>query len=224
MYGYSVARAETENAIPRRFAERFDAGLQKIADGLSQPRGEKRLAKRHERLGRRKEQSRGAGQHYTLERVPDAEGNPATAAGSRPRAFTVGGVLATGWEAEPMGRTYRLLTDLEAVFRSLKSERGLRPVVHHQEARGDGHRCITVRAYPCVPLIRRRLREHGIDERWGTLRETLASPCRITATFQRADGRTLPVRKASRAEPDARAIYQALNLNPAPGGILKLIV
>jgi len=41
---------------------------------------------------------------------------------------------------------------------------------------------------------------------------------------QRADGRTLHVRKATRAEPDARAIYQALNLNPAPGGILKLIV
>ena len=39
---------------------------------------------------------------------------------------------------------------------------------------------------------------------------------RSTATCQRADGRTLHVRKASRAEPDARAIDQALNLNPAP--------
>jgi len=62
------------------------------------------------------------------------------------------------------------------------------------------------------------------NERWRTLRDTLASQCRVTATFQRADGRTLHVRKATRAEPDARAIYQALNLNPAPGGILKLIV
>ena len=126
--------------------------------------------------------------------------------------------------AEQMWRTYSLLTDLEAVFRSLKSELGLRPVFHHKEQRVDGHLFITVLAYQCVQLIRRRLREHGIDERWSTLRETLASQCRITATFQRVDGRTLHVRKASRAEPDARAIYQALNLNPAPGGILKLIV
>jgi transposase len=123
-----------------------------------------------------------------------------------------------------MWRTYSMLTDLEAVFRSLKSELGLRPVFHRQEQRGDGHLLITVLAYQCVQLIRRRLREHGLDERWSTLREMLASQCRVTATFQRAAGRTLHIRKATRAEPDARAIYQALNLNPAPGGIVKLIV
>ncbi len=234
LYCYSAARAEKENAITRRFAERFEAGLQKMAAGLAQPRGEKRLTKLHERLGRLKEKSRGAGQHYIIELVPDAEGKTATALhvsrqpldGSR---LTHPGVYClrsneTGWGAEQMWRTYSLLTDLEAVFRSLKSELGLRPVFHHKEQRGDGHLFITVLAYQCVQLIRRRLREHGIDERWSTLRETLASQCRITATFQRADGRTLHVRKASRAEPDARAIYQALNLNPAPGGILKLIV
>ncbi len=231
LYCYSAARAEKENAITRRFAERFEAGLQKIADGLSKPRGEKRLAKLHERLGRLKEKSRGAGQHYTIELVPDAEGKKATALnfsrqpidGSR---LTHPGVYClrsneTGWDAEQMWRTYTLLTDLEAVFRSLKSELGLRPVFHHKEQRVDGHLFITVLAYQCVQLIRRRLREQGMDERWSTLRETLASQCRVTATFQRAAGRTLHVRKATRAEPDARAIYQALNLNPAPGGILS---
>jgi transposase len=234
LYCYSAARAEKENAITRRFAERFEAGLQKIADGLSKPRGEKRLTKLYERLGRLKEKSRGAGQHYTIELVPDAEGKKATALnfsrqpldGSR---LTHPGVYClrsneTGWDAEHMWRTYSMLTDLEAVFRSLKSELGLRPVFHHKEQRVDGHLFITVLAYQCVQLIRRRLREQGMDERWSTLRDTLASQRRVTATFQRADGRTLHVRKATRAEPDARAIYQALNLNPAPGGILKLIV
>ena len=32
------------------------------------------------------------------------------------------------WDAERMWRTYSMLTDLESVFRSLKSELGLRPV------------------------------------------------------------------------------------------------
>jgi transposase len=41
-----------------------------------------------------------------------------------------------------------MLTDLEAVFRSLKSELGLRPVFHHKEERADGHLFITVLA--CV--------------------------------------------------------------------------
>jgi hypothetical protein len=117
-----------------------------------------------------------------------------------------------------------MLTDLEAVFRSLKSELGLRPVFHHQENRVDGHLFITVLAYQFVQIIRRHLQEQGIAGRWNTLREILGSQCRVTATFRRADGRILHVRKATRPEPEALAIYQALNLNPAPGGIVKMIV
>ena len=234
LYCHSPARAEKENAITRRFAERFEAGLQKIAEGLSKPRGEKRLAKLNERIGRLKEKCRGAGQHYAIELVPDATGQQAAAlrfdkqplAGSR---LTHPGVYClrsneTSWDAEQMWRTYTMLTDLEAVFRSLKSELGLRPVFHHQENRVDGHLFITVLAYQFVQIIRRRLKERGSCDRWHTLREILGSQCRVTATFRRADGRILHVRKATRAEPEALAIYQALNINPAPGGIVKMIV
>ena len=123
-----------------------------------------------------------------------------------------------------MWRTFTMLTDLEAVFRSLKSELGLRPVYHHKEHRVDGHLFISVLAYQFVQILRRRLKEHGINERWNTLREILGSQCRVTATFRRADGRTLHVRKPTRAETPALAIYRALDLNPVPGGIVKTIV
>ena len=234
LYCYSKARAEKENAMERRFAERFEAGLRKIAEGLLKPRGEKRLAKLNERMGRLKEKCRGAAQHYAIELVPDETGQKAIALrfekqpieGSR---LTHPGIYClrsneTTWDAEPLWRTYTLLTDLEAVFRSLKSELGLRPVFHHKENRVDGHLFITVLAYQFVQIIRRHLKARGIQGCWSTLRAVLASQCRITATFKRADGRTLHVRKATRAEPEALAIYQALNLNPAPGGIVKMIV
>ena len=234
LYCYSQARAEKENAITRRFAERFETGLQKIADNLSKPRGEKRLAKLNERLGRLKEKCRGAGQHYAIELIPDATGQKATALrfakqpieGTR---LTHPGVYClrsneTTWDAEQMWRTFTMLTDLEAVFRSLKSELGLRPVFHHKENRVDGHLFITVLAYQFVQIIRRQLKTRGITDRWSMLREVLGSQCRVTATFKRVDGRTLHVRKATRAEPEALAIYQALNLNSAPGGIVKMIV
>jgi hypothetical protein len=38
LYCYSPARAEKENAITQRFSERFEAGLRKLADGLTKPR------------------------------------------------------------------------------------------------------------------------------------------------------------------------------------------
>jgi len=81
---------------------------------------------------------------------------------------------------------------------------------------------LTVRAYQRVQGIRRRLREAGITDSWSRLRQTLSGPCRVTATFRRADGRTLHVRKATRAEPGQLALYRALGLDPAPGGVKKI--
>ena len=46
----------------------------------------------------------------------------------------------------------------------------------------------------------------------------------FTATFRRADGRTLHVRKATRAEAPQQAIYDALGVGSAAGGIRKSIV
>ena len=41
-----------------------------------------------------------------------------------------------------------MLTDLEAVFRSLKSELGLRPIFHQKQHRSNGHLFITVLVSP----------------------------------------------------------------------------
>jgi hypothetical protein len=85
---------------------------------------------------------------------------------------------------------------------------------------------ITVLAYQLVQLIRRRLKESDADftSSWGTLREIMRSQCRVTASFRRADGKALHIRKATRAEPEQMVIYQSLKVNPAPGGISKTIV
>ena len=235
LYCHSEQREQKEQAINQRFCDRFEAGLQKIADGLSLPRGEKRLAKLQERLGRLKEKSHGVAQHYDIELIAD----PAAAdkaidirwsqqikAGTR---LSHPGVYClrsneTHWDTEQLWRTYIMLTDLEAVFRSLKSELGLRPVYHHKEDRVDGHLFITVLAYQFVQIIRKHLQAHGIQGRWSTLRDILSVQRRVTASFRRADGRSLHVRKATRPETELAEIYQALNLNPLPGGIQKTIV
>ena len=129
----------------------------------------------------------------------------------------------TDWDAETMWRSYIMLTDLEAVFRSLKSELGLRPIFHQNERRSKGHLFITVLAYQLVQLIRRRLRAQGEHGSWPTLRSILAGQQRVTCTFRCADGDTLHVRKTTQAEPDQRAIYDLLGVDPAPGGVKKLV-
>jgi transposase len=76
-----------------------------------------------------------------------------------------------------------MLTDLEAVFRGLKSELGLRPVYHHKEQRTEGHLFITVLAYQLVQAIRRTLGAAGETMSWTRLREILSVQRRATATF-----------------------------------------
>ena len=105
-----------------------------------------------------------------------------------------------------------------------RSTLGLRPIFHQTQKRSDGHLFITVIAYQLVQTIRRRLGEQGERASWASLRRILEGQQRVTATFRRKDGRTLHVRKPTRAELRQRAIYQALGADPVPGGIRKMIV
>ena len=234
LYCYSEERAKKERGIVERFAKRFEKELALLDEGLSRPRTRKRLEHVWRRIGRLSENSRGVAQHYDIRVAADAAGEKAVAVTWTRRA--VEGSMAThpgvyclrsseaDWDEETLWRTYVTLTDLEAVFRSLKSELGLRPIYHHKSLRAEGHLFITVVAYQLVQIVRKRLRERGEHASWTTLRRVLAGQQRVTATFRRADGRALHVRKATRAEPRQRAIYAALGIDPSPGGVQKTIV
>ena len=56
------------------------------------------------------------------------------------------------------------------------------------------------------------------------LRRILEGQQRVTATIRRPDGRTLHVRTATQAEPEQRAVYDALGVDPQPGGVRKTII
>ena len=233
LHCHSAGREAKELAMSAQFCERYVSGLQKIADGLQKPRSEKRHDALLERIGRLKQKSRGASQHYTLNITTDESGKRVSALTWEKAA--VNGTLAThpgvyclrsnelDWDAEKLWRTYTMLTDLESVFRSLKSELGLRPVYHSAKHRVDGHLFITVLAYQCVQVLRVQLKQAGINDSWAQLRDTLSVQRRVTSSMRRRDGRTLHIRKSTVAEPDLQKIYQVLKLNSAPGGTKKLL-
>jgi transposase len=233
LYCRSEQRQGKEKAISARFTKRFEDGLRKIAESLTKPRGTKQRDKVLERIGRLKEKSRGIGQHYQISLTYDETGNQvASLTWKKDRVdgtqLTHPGVycLRTNeldWDEATLWRTYTMLTDLEAVFRSLKSELGLRPIYHRKEERTEGHLFITVLAYQAVQAIRCKLRGHGMSQSWSSLRKVFAGQQRITATFRQKDGRTLHVRKATVAEMELKKIYDVLGLSATPGGIRKVI-
>ena len=234
LYCFSEERAAKERGIAERFARRFEDALTKLSEGLSRPRTQTRVEKVWQRIGRLKAQSRGVAQHYDVELDTDRTGERATAV--RFTRCPISGTMVThpgvyclrssetDWDEATLWRTYFTLTDLEAVFRSLKSELGLRPIYHHKPIRADGHLFIIVIAYQLVQVIRARLRQADENASWTMLRRILDAQQRVTATFRRTDGRTLHVRKATCAEPPQQAIYDALGIDATPGGIRKTVV
>lgn len=233
LYCHSEERQEKETAMTRRFIEKFESGLAKLAAGLQTPRGEKKRDVLLQRIGRLLEKSHGIGQHYRIELTPDETGVEAT--GLTWERVPVAGTQLThpgvyclrtnelDWDEATLWHTYTMLTDLEAVFRSLKSELGLRPIYHHKENRADGHLFITVLAYQAVQAIRRKLKLQDIKVSWTTLREIFSVQQRVTATFRQKDGQTLHVRKTTLAEPKLKELYEALSLSASPVGVRKLV-
>ena len=234
LYCYSEQRAEKERGIVERFAARFETALTQLNDGLARPRAHKRLGQVWQRIGRLKAKHSRVAPHYQIAVTADETGNKAVAVSwtRRPQDGSMAthpGVYClrsseTDWDEDTLWRTYTTLTDVEAVFRALKSELGLRPIYHHKPQRADGHLFITVIAYQLVQVIRTRLRPHGEHASWTTLRRILEGQQRVTATFRCPDRRTLHVRTATQAEPEQRAIYDALGIDPQPGGVRKTTI
>ena len=234
LYCYSEERAEKERGIVERFATRFETALTELHEGLARPRAHKRLNQVWQRIGRLKTKHSRVASHYQIGVTADETGEKAVAVTwtRRPRDGSMAthpGVYClrsseTAWDEDALWRTYTTLTDVEAVFRSLKSELGLRPIYHHKPRRADGHLFITVIAYQLVQVIRTRLRGHGNPASWTTLRRILDGQQRVTATFRRPDGRALHVRTATQAEPAQRDIYEALGVDPHPGGVRKTLI
>ena len=231
---YSKEREQKERGMQREAGKRFEAELRYLSEGLQIKRRLKRYDKVVEKLGKLKQRYRRAAQHYEIVVKADEKSGLATALtwrrqekggsqASHPGVYCLRSDLQD-WDEERLWTTYTMLTEVESVFRSLKSELGLRPVYHHKAERVKGHLLITLLAYHFVMTVRKQLKTSGIDDSWQTIRRTMGNQHRITVTMHCAEGRTVHIRKATRAEPMQKSIYDALGMGSQPGKVVKTFV
>jgi Transposase DDE domain len=234
LYCHSPAREEKDRAIDTAKASGLEAALTKLQAGLAQPRGTQDVATIMQRLGRAKQRFARAAQHYEITVTTDAQGKRVTAitwvknikpgsAAAHPGVYCLRTTLVDQDNAT-LWRTYIMLTELESVFRSLKTDLGLRPVFHQVDRRVEGHLFISVLAYHFVHTLRLQLKAQGIHDSWNTLRQTMATQRRVTVTLQRRDGRVVHVRKATRPKPRHQTLGAILELDPNPGRTHRVLV
>ena len=234
LYCHSSQREKKERAIGTLFSRRFEDALQHLDDGLTIKRRLKKYDKVVEKIGRLKQQFSKAAKLFTVTVTKDDKsGNAAKITWQRKPApdttDTYPGVYClrtsqTGWDESRLWKTYTMLTDLEAVFRSLKSELGLRPIHHQIAKRVSGHLFITVLAYHLVHTIRFRLKQMNNHSSWSSLRKILSTQSRVTVSMQCKNGSTVHVRKSTRPEPNQQEIYSGLGLKSHPGRSIKTTI
>ena len=232
LYCRSSSRAAKEEAMDALFVQRFEEGLKQLADGLSKKGCLKRYDRVMERIGRLKQKYARAAHCYEITVEQDDKGKNATSltwnrSDEKPREYAGVYCLRTNvldWTDDQLWRTYITLTDLEAVFRSMKTELGMRPVYHRLEDRVEGHLWITLLAYHLVHHIRLRLKDNGVHDSWDSLRKRMANHMRLTSSMRTRNGLTLHIRKASRPEPAQQEIYDMLGISHQLGGIMKTLV
>jgi len=234
LYCHSSMREKKDQAIDDRFTTRLEEDLQKLDHGLSKKRCLKKYDKVMVKIGRLRQQYSSVSRQYAIVVEKDnASGNATKITWEKKPAAnttdTYPGVYClrtsqTDWDESTLWKTYTMLTDLEAVFRSLKSELGLRPIHHQIADRVSGHLFISLLAYHLVHAIRFRLKQVDIHSSWSTLRNLLAMQSRVTVSMQCKDGGTVHVRKSTRPEPKQQEIYSALGIKSLPGQTIQTTI
>lgn len=116
-------------------------------------------------------------------------------------------------DAEAIWRTYTTLTQVEAAFRSMKTDLGTRPVYHQGGKRTEAHLFLSILAYHMLINIEHRLKAAGENMRWHSLRELLASHQRNTVIWTNKEKETWSKRVSCIPEMRHLQIYGLLNIS-----------
>ena len=108
---------------------------------------------------------------------------------------------------------YVQLTQIESVFRSLKSELGVRPIYHQLEHRADAHVLIAFLAYCLQVTLKNRLLIHAPGLTPAAVLEKLATIQMVEVWIPMRDGRWLVLPRHTQPEPDVRALLDQIRIS-----------
>jgi hypothetical protein len=107
---------------------------------------------------------------------------------------------------------YMQLVQIEAAFKCLKSELGIRPIYHQLEHRVDAHILIAFLAYCLTVTLKQRLQTHAPGLTPRAVLEKLAAIQTLDVCFPTTDGRWLVMPRYTEPEPDLALLLHQLRI------------
>jgi transposase len=108
---------------------------------------------------------------------------------------------------------YMQLTQIEAAFKCLKSELGIRPIYHQLEHRVEAHILVAFLAYCLSVTVKHRLQAHAPGLTPRAVLEKLASIQMLDVSFPTTDGRCLTMPRYTEPGDDVALLLHQLRLN-----------
>jgi transposase len=122
----------------------------------------------------------------------------------------------TGEDPAVLWTRYVQLTQIESVFRSLKSELGIRPIYHQLEHRADAHVLIAFLAYCLQVTLKNRLMMHAPGLTPSSVLEKLSTIQMVDVWIPMLDGRNLVLPRHTQPEPDVQALMEQIGIMLPP--------
>lgn len=118
----------------------------------------------------------------------------------------------TGEDPAVLWARYVQLTQIEAVFRSLKNELGIRPVYHRLEHRVDAHIMVAFLAYCLQVTLKNRLQIHAPGLTPMAVMEKLGTIQMIDVWIPTLDGRFLVLPRYTQPAKELQALLEKIQL------------
>jgi len=216
IYVKSPRKAAKEQSIDKKLSKRFEEELERLRSGFKKKTGVKKEEKVWMRIGRIKEKYSGISSLYEIELETEA-GKAIDLKWKRKdrrndeekregiyflRTNYTDGDEKTVW------KIYNTIREVEATFRSLKSDLNIRPVFHQRDDRIEAHIFLTVLAYQLVNTIRYMLKKKNIRYDWREIVRIMSTQKLITGRFP-TKKRTIKLTKSSLPNEQVRKIYRA---------------
>jgi hypothetical protein len=216
----SPDKAKKEEAMQKRRRDKFEKELTTINEKLNNPRSIKQYEKIIERVGRLKERYK-VGQLYeitykkTKNIVIEIKFKQIKNFNKTPGEYVIR-TDRTDLTEEQISKLHRSLTRVEAGFKTLKQEAGLRPNYHKIDKMMKAHIYISVLAFHFISGIIKQLRNAGIHYSWNSVRNIMSSHTRITTTMTTKEGETVTIRDTTKPTLKQKEIYHALKIPQKP--------
>ncbi|MDP2422843.1 MAG: IS1634 family transposase [Bacteroidales bacterium] len=230
----SPGKGLKEKAMKSQFQQRFEDGLERIAQSLSKKSGIKRFDKVCERVGRLKQKYPSIHRIYQIDIKKDTneicthivwKQSPHLAKEKEERCGVY--FLRTNLQEngeELTWKIYNCIRNIESSFRILKTDLDLRPIFHKSDEATQAHLHLGLLAYWIVNTLRHQLRQHGIKSEWREVVRVMNTQKCVTTTMQNIRNQWIVLRRCSEPEEKAQQIYDALQYKYAPFIRKKFVV